>query len=264
MSTMLHWERRGHGADVVLVHGWGLHAGIWAPLLETLSAHHRVHACDLPGHGASHAAPVPEDLAGWTQAVLAAAPARATWVAWSLGGLIALAAARIAPARITRLVLIGATPKFVSDAHWPHGMAPGTLAQFAQALASDHHATLHRFLSLQLGDSDDDRALLRELRTQLFARGAPDPVALRGGLALLRDSDLRNTLSAIDVPTLVLHGTRDQLVPSSAGTWLATHLPRAKWCAIEGAGHAPFLSHRATVLPRLAEFLAAAQPHVHA
>jgi pimeloyl-[acyl-carrier protein] methyl ester esterase len=264
MSTMLHWERRGHGADVVLVHGWGLHAGIWAPLMEALSAHQRVHACDLPGHGASHAAPTPEDLAGWAQAVLAAAPLRATWVAWSLGGLIALTAARLAPARITRLVLIGTTPKFVSDEHWPHGMASATLAQFAQALESDHRATLQRFLSLQLGQSDDDRALLRELRMQLFDRGAPEPAALRGGLALLRDSDLRNTLSGVHPPTLVLHGTRDQLVPSAAGAWLAAHLPQAQWCPIEGAGHVPFLSHRATLLPRLTEFLATAQRHAHA
>ncbi|MHB8535916.1 MAG: alpha/beta fold hydrolase, partial [Sulfuricaulis sp.] len=65
------YERSGHGPDVVLVHGWGLHGGVWADIARGLSKDFRVTVPDLPGHGRSRAcrAPefTPEALAGEVQ-----------------------------------------------------------------------------------------------------------------------------------------------------------------------------------------------------
>ena len=53
----LHVDRSGSGADLVLLHGWGLHSGAWDEVAPLLARRFRVHAIDLPGHGLSAAMP---------------------------------------------------------------------------------------------------------------------------------------------------------------------------------------------------------------
>ncbi len=74
---------------------------------------------------------------------------------------------------------------------------------------------------------------------------------LADALRLLRDTDLRPVLSRITTPTLVVGGERDALVPIEATRALAAALPQATHVAIEGAAHAPFLSHRQAFLAAL-------------
>ena len=75
-----------------MVHGWGLHGGIWKPLLPLLEAHFRVTCVDLPGHGRS-GWQGEETLDAMAGALLSVAPAGAAWLGWSLGGLVAARAA---------------------------------------------------------------------------------------------------------------------------------------------------------------------------
>jgi pimeloyl-[acyl-carrier protein] methyl ester esterase len=254
--TRLHRETAGHGRDVALIHGWGLHGGIWALLAAELSARFRVHTIDLPGHGLSRDCPMPgasiEDLA---LALLEEIPRPAAWVGWSLGGMAALSAARLAPAAVTKLALISTTPRFVAGDDWPHGLAAETFNQFAADLETDYRATLWRFLSLQVGSDEGGRDLLRGLRTHMAARAEPTKAALRAGLRLLHDSDLRPALAHIAVTARVWHGGRDRLVPRSAGEYLAGHLPHAGFESIDVAGHAPFLSHAPLMADQLMTFL---------
>ncbi|HEY0722138.1 MAG TPA: alpha/beta fold hydrolase, partial [Gammaproteobacteria bacterium] len=49
----LHIEVRGTGPDLVLLHGWGLHGGLFRSLADRLAPHFRLHLVDLPGHGRS-------------------------------------------------------------------------------------------------------------------------------------------------------------------------------------------------------------------
>lgn len=260
MNT-LHIETTGHGPDLVLVHGWGLHGGLWAPLLSAMRDRYRLHCVDLPGHGLSRAAVLPaDDLESWARVLLANFPQPAVWLGWSLGGMLALTAARLAPERVTKLVLIAATPRFVSDTGWPHAVTPETVGQFAADLETDYRATLERFLSLQAGRDETGRAALRALRTHLFAHGEPDIAALRAGLRLLRDSDLRAGLGQVTTPTLVVHGGRDRLAPAGAAAYLAAHLPRAELTLLEDAGHAPMWSHSASLAERVGSFLERAAP----
>ena len=67
-------------------------------------------------------------------------------------------------------------------------------------------------------------------------------MALKGGLDILRQSDLRENLSSLAQPVLVLHGDKDSVTPVAAGQYLAAHLPRARFELFADCGHAPFLS----------------------
>jgi pimeloyl-[acyl-carrier protein] methyl ester esterase len=258
---MLWHERQGSGPDLMLVHGWGLHGGIWGDLPARLAQHFRVTTLDLPGHGRSRAAGTSPSLDAYTDAVAELCPAPAIWLGWSLGGLVALQAALRHPHKLAKLVLVGATPKFVQAPDWPHAMPTDVFAGFARSLAKDYRSTLLRFLSLQIGGDESARALLKQLRADLFAHGEPQPAALAAGLAILEQTDLRARLAAIQVPALVLHGSHDRLAPPAAGAYLAAHLPQARWLQIEGAGHAPFLSHAARFAEAVRAVAAGEPPH---
>ena len=238
----LYVKSGGRGPELVLLHGWGLHGGVWAPVRAALEERFHVNAFDLPGHGFSAFVP----LRGFDAAVEALAaqiPEGAIVCGWSLGGLFAQALARRHPLRVRSLALVSTTPSFVVRPDWPSAMKTETLAGFASGLRTDFEATLKTFVALNALGGAQSRAAIRALATELVARGAPDPSALDVGLELLRTTDLRAGAAGIAQPALVVHGQRDALVPIDAGRWLARHLPRARLVELEAAGHLPFLSH---------------------
>jgi len=250
----LYYERNGHGPDVVLVHGWGLHGGVWADVARALSKDCRVTVPDLPGHGRSREFRpreyTPEALAEEVRRVL---PGPGIWVGWSLGAFVALGAAQQYPQAVTKLVLVGATPKYVQSPDWPHAMSLAVLQQFARNLEQDYVATLTRFLSLQT--AGEDRAVLRRLREEMFRYGQPPVAALHDGLRLLEREDRRAVLPGVAAPTLLIHGERDRFVPVAAARFMAGHLPQARLEIVRGAGHAPFLSHPALFVEQVQGFL---------
>lgn len=240
---MLHIETTGQGSPLVLIHGWGMHGGMWGEVVPALAQRFRVHCVDLPGHGDSPHGNAAFMLDGLADALSAAFDEAVDICGWSLGGQIALRWGRRFPQQVRRLVLVAGTPCFAERADWPSGMAADTLRQFAADLERDHAATLRRFLALQVRGSENERALLAGLRAQLASRGEPDVAALRGGLAILRDEDLRGELPMIHQPALLIAGERDRLTPPEASRCMARALPDARLVEIAGAAHAPFLSH---------------------
>ena len=238
---------------LVLLHGWGMHGGVWADLAARLGDRFEVLAPDLPGHGTS---PMPES---WQPGALvdqlaATAPARCMVAGWSLGGQLALAWAQCHPRQVTRLVLMATTPRFVHAADWPHGMAPDVFSGFAAALTQDAAATLRRFLLLETQGDAQARSVARQLETALAARAVPSPAVLEQMLRLLRDTDLRALLPGIAQPVLVLHGDRDRITPPAAGEFLATNLPQGRMEWIAGAAHASFVSRPELVCRLMADF----------
>lgn len=251
----LYVESVGSGPEIVLLHGWGMHAGVWEDVVEPLADHYRVTVMDLPGYGYSRGQQTGHTLRDLSQAVAAAAPLRAIWVGWSLGGLITQRLAIDAPERMARLVLVASSPCFVQRSDWPHGMEPEVLRQFSDNLASDYRAALNRFLALEVHDSENAPQQLRLLREIVFQHGEPDAGALADGLAILETEDLRSELNKITCPTLLLMGRRDVLVPSSAGAAMTKLMPHARLHVFERAGHALFLSHLNEFVSQLRAFL---------
>jgi len=233
----------GKTCGLVLLHGWGMNAAVWEGLPASLTDGWRQWRIELPGHGASPFEPRHDSRGAWADACLEVAPERAVWIGWSLGGLIALETALRAPERISALVLLTATPRFVRAPDWLAAMDAHVLAQFHDGLLADPMGTLDRFLALQVMGSEAARHTLRTLRRELAQRPAPLPAALALGLDLLRDTDLRGRIVALACPTLWLFGRRDTLVPAATSEGIARLLPQARRRVIAGAAHAPFLSH---------------------
>ncbi len=238
----LNVETLGDGPDLVLLHGWGMNNAVWAGFGNVLATRWRVHMIELPGHGRSPP-PDSERADDWAAACLAAAPAQAAWVGWSLGGVIALLAAEAAPERVAAFFGIACTPRFVRADDWPHALKVEVLAGFAEQLSGNPRLTLQQFLALQVRGGDAARPLLRRLRQRFAERPDPDSRALRIGLDILRDVDARAALGALRCPLHWALGERDTLVPIAVGEDLRRLNPACALSIVPGAAHAPFLSH---------------------
>ena len=263
-ETSLHIEKHGSGEPLLLIHGWGMHGGMWGGVVKKLAEEFCVYVVDLPGHGESHATANPalhglgnglDSLDFFVSALTEKFPMPLTVCGWSLGGQVALRWAAREPLKIRRLVLIASTPCFVQQDHWPCAMDAETLAGFADALTENYAQTLRRFLALQVRGSENERELLVSLRTALFSRGEPNLSALQAGLDILRDCDLRDSLPTMTQPTLVIAGERDMLTPLQAAQYMAAQLPNARLSIIKGAAHAPFLSHPEQFFEQVLSFM---------
>ncbi len=225
---------------IVLLHGWGLSSSVWAPLQAALDPSLEVRTIDLPGHGKATSAG--DSLESWSDAVLAQLPRNGMLVGWSLGAQLALHLACLHPDRVSRLVLIGATPRFVQTDTWQAAMPADTLADFRRSFDIDPAATQRRFIALQgLGD-----ARRRDVVNALGSAATPPDdahkTALAEGLGLLANIDLRKVVPEIRQPVRLLHGAGDTLMPTAAAEWLADTLPDGRLSVFTDAGHAPFLS----------------------
>lgn len=238
-------QTQGSGPDIVLLHGWGLHSGIWDEVASALATQCRVTRIDLPGHGRSAACELGVDLPEVAAQLSAAVPAPAFWVGWSLGGLIALQVALSVPRAVRGLMVVAGSPCFVRGPDWPYAVEDAVLQQFARELERDYAATLARFLALQVRGSTDAGATLRALHARVLEQAQPQPAALRAGLNILRTSDLRTQLGAIACPTQFVFGECDTLAPAPLAGEIAQRMPAARSTVIRGAGHAPFVSHAA-------------------
>ncbi len=250
----LHIDSAGSGAPLVLLHGWGMDGGIWDDVASRLARQFRVHNIDLPGHGASGRCEKFE-LDNVVEQVAAQFDEPVNVCGWSLGGQIGMRWAAVHPQQVRKLVLVATTPCFVQREGWTHAMELSVLQEFAAALMQSPELTLKRFLALQLRGSEHEREILADLRARLFSRGKPDAAALRGGLEILRDTDLRASLPGLEQQVLVIAGDRDQLTPFAASSFLAQAIPGARLVNVKGAAHAPFLSHPGIFVENMVDFL---------
>lgn len=245
---------RGAGPALVMIHGWAMHSGVFAPLSERLERRFTLHLVDLPGHGDSRESAVPLELDAVSAAIAERVPGGALWLGWSLGGLVALQAAQRFSATVRGLIMLCASPRFVRGGDWPLGMDATVFEGFAKELSLDYRAALDRFLMLEAQGSERLREDFRRLRDAVSVRGEPLKSALLDGLSVLQGSDLRALLPTLSAPSLWIAGRRDRLVSPEAMHAAAALTPRSEFVRIESGGHAPFLSHSEHVAAAIEAF----------
>jgi pimeloyl-[acyl-carrier protein] methyl ester esterase len=247
-------QTEGHGdTHLVLLHGWAMHGGVFAPLVEALRDAYTLHVVDLPGHGRSRDCTVSLQPAACAKAIAARVPP-ALWLGWSLGGLYALQAALDFPQQVQALAMLCASPRFVRGEDWPYAVSPEILENFGHDLGTDYEGTLERFLALEALGSDCAQADLRKLRADTFSDHRPDVRALVDGLDVLEHADLRARLPALAPPSAWIAGRRDRLIPWQAMRWGAAQSAGTFTC-VAGGAHPPFIGHTDDVVAALRPLL---------
>ncbi|WP_433266125.1 alpha/beta fold hydrolase [Actinosynnema sp. CS-041913] len=242
-----------HGPAVVLVHGWAQSGEVWSHQL----ADPPFHACapDLRGHGGSD---VPRDgyrdSATWAGdlATVLDHTGPAVLVGWSYGGLVIADYLRAhGTSRVHGLVLVGAVTEIGRGR--PGGVTGRVMREALPGALSDDPAVavpaLHRFCAEQAA------GLSGEVVQRLLGTALRVPARVRGEL-FRRDVDSADVLRAVDKPTLVLHGTADEVVDPAAGEYAAATIPGAELRRYEDVGHAPFLERPERFSADLAAFVA--------
>ncbi len=248
--TALHVHRCGlpaDGASLVLLHGWGMHSGIWHGLVEQLQDRYRLYCIDLPGHGRSPFDSQQASLPAMAEALHDAITGDSLdgpvhLLGWSLGGMLAVQYTACFPARVASLTLIASNLSFSRRDDWPHAMDPEVLADFARQLQRDAPQTLQHFLGLQVLAQPGARQTLHVLREQLRSEVPPSEPALLAGLRILQAADLRPLATEIRQPVLLLGGKGDRLVPPAALENMQALLANARTRMIANSGHAPFIA----------------------
>lgn len=223
--------------DLVFWYGWGMRSAAWHSLAHHLQGHCTLHLPPLPGYDDTPA-PSPYSAEAVVDAMLAQHNTPITLCGWSLGAVLALLAAYRHPDKVRRLVLFSATPSFVQRDDWTHAITPAMLAEFAVGISANAEFALKQFITLFNHNDAQARSNVRELSDF----NLPPQAVLDGGLALLRDLDLRDLAPQITQPALLIHGARDPLMPLAAAEWLAAAMPNARLDISPNAAHAPFIS----------------------
>lgn len=212
---------------MLLIAGWGATGQAWDAL-----------RAELPGAATRElgwAEILPEGGEAALEATLASAPEPWLLVGWSLGALLALRAALKYPARVRGLVLISGTARFTADgeANYP-GADPRALRAMRARLPRAPEQVLEDFAT-RCAEPDGGEAY-RERYLAMARQFSPEELAR--GLEALATLDLRAALPALAVPTLLVHGTADQIVPLESARALAAMAPEASLIELAGRGHA--------------------------
>ncbi len=242
-NFQMYYEEQGSRQPLLLIHGFPLNHKMWEPQISSLSAQVRVIAPDLRGHGCSEAVPPPNtrsqsytmemhaddcaallDDLGITQPVFIAG--------LSMGGYIAFAFLRKYPERVAGLVL--AATRAGAD-------KPAARDNRLKAVATAREAGVGRVVdamvpSLLSPATYNDQP---DLPTKLAAIMAEISLDAMVGdqLGMLERPDSSPMLDQINVPTLLIHGAEDQLIPLEDFRIMQAKIPASELHIIPGAGH---------------------------
>ena len=252
--SLVHRDVIGVGEAVVLIHGWGMHSGIWMDFAKALAENHQVICLDLPGHGLSQPL-LASNISEHSQALLASVPAgKIKIIGWSLGGLLALDMAKMAPERVESVVMLASNPYFIAQGNWP-GVRLEVLDGFAEQLRADPQQTLLRFMALQVNGLPDVRMRLQQIKQAVLSRPAADIASLEQGLNTLKYEDLRQTLVDLTCPVSAILAGRDTLVPIALAESLRNLHSQMRVKVLPEAGHMPFMTHPEALLGSVLECL---------
>ncbi len=233
--------------DLVFVPGYVTHLELhwsipsFAPVLEKLGSFSRLIRFDKRGTGMSDrvsGAPTLEARMDDVRAVMdAVGSERAAFYGLSEGAAMALLFAATYPDRTAALVVRSAFPRRMWAPDYPWGR---TEAEYEREVAAALEIFGPRERALAtvrtLGQFDDAEA---ESFLQLLRYGS-SPGSLEALHRMNREIDVRHVLPAVRVPTLILHGSEDTLVPLEVAQYLASKIPTARVVEIPGAGHLAF------------------------
>lgn len=257
MMGSLYSEIKGNGHNIVLLHGWGMHGGLWGKFNDLLSENFKTHALDLPGYGFSKDVENAFALDAITDVVesyIKEVKDPVSLIGWSLGGLIAQNILMRKKICLEKVIFVATTPSFTKRKGWESAVELSVFNDFSNDLKTDYKKTLKRFLSLQTRGSDLAREERRELSHQLSTRGEPNIKALEKGLKILSDTDLRSNKTN-KIPAMIILGDKDTLVPLSVSNEFEKTFPNLKKLVLDKTGHAPFISNPELCADKIKNFI---------
>ena len=260
-GRMLHFERRGSGPPLVLLHGYTGSASSMAGLARALAADFETIAMDLPGHGRSLGLAgtagfsfdaCVDDLAATLES---AGRSKACWLGYSMGARLALACAVRRPQAVAALVLVSGRAGIADPAE--REVRRRTDAALADRMETDGIAAfVDEWMAMPMFQTQQrlGAAFLEEQRRERLGNDVRELAASLRALGPGAQPPLYDQLSRATMPVLLIAGALDPAFVGHAKE-LAQRLPNAELCTIEDAGHAAHLEQPDAVTRAVRDFL---------
>lgn len=260
----LYYEDHGSGQPVVLIHGYPLNGRSWEKQeAALLDAGYRVIAYDRRGFGQSSQPTVGYDydtFAADLKVLLDTLDLReAVLVGFSMGtGEVARYLGSYGSDRVAKAVFLGSLEPYLLQADDnPAGVPQSVFDEIAQSATADRYDWFDNFFinfyntDETLGSRISDAALRGSWNVAAGASWLASSAVVPTWL-----TDFRDDIPKIDVPTLIVHGTADRILPiDSTGRPFAERMPDAEYLEIEGAPHGMLWTHADEVNAALLRFL---------
>lgn len=263
-GTTIYYTDWGHGPAVTFSHGWPLNGDAWEDQMMFLANHgYRVIAHDRRGHGRSsktwhgnHMNDYADDLA---QLIEALDLTGITMVGHSTGGgEVARYIGRHGTGRVKAAVLIGAvTPQMVKSDANPKGVPMDVFDGIRAGVQADRAQLFKDFAGPFYGFNREGAKDSQGVRDTFWLQGMQCSVrAAYECVKQFSETDFTEDLKKMNVPTLVIHGDDDQIVPIDITARRAVEfLPQGRLAVYEGAPHGLTFTHKDRLNAELLAFL---------
>ncbi len=246
-GVKLHYRTVGSGKSLLFLHGWSMCSRVWRYQIEWFAQKYQVTTLDLRGHGDSESvhgecniSSLARDI---THFIAGLGLDKLTLVGWSLSVSLILKLMSSHPVPVDSLVLIDGSPCFVSREDFPHGLPKVVVRRMIKRLDSNCARALGEFHGLLLS-TEEEKMEKRDRVWDLLTNEQylPKLEVARDLLRSLAFEDLRDEVSTITLPTLLMHGEQDKICPAGASQYMKKHIGSAEIALFPEAGHAPFLT----------------------
>lgn len=248
------------GPTIVFAHGFGTDQTAWRHQVEAFAPTHRVVLFDHVGCGKSDlTAYSPRRYGsyhGYAEDLLELCAEldieECTLVGHSMSCLISLLASLVEPKRFRRLVFLSASPRYLNEEGYHGGFEQADLDALYAAMSSNYYAWASGFAPIAMGNPERP-----ELATEFAA--TLSEVRPDIALAVLRmafQSDHRDDLPRLTVPTLIIQANEDVAVPVEVGRYMASKIRSSKLAHINARGHLPHMSAPDEVTRAIQAFVA--------
>lgn len=248
------YEVVGSGPDVVLLHPFPAHHGIWGPVAERLAGHYRLILPDLRGHGSSGVGADPATMARHAADLVRLCDElgvrKAVFAGESIGGYILFEFWRRHRQRVRALALCNTR----AQADTPEGRA-ARLKVAAEVEKTGPEPFLDSMIPRLLGETTRRNRpdVVQAARQMMRKSSAPGIAAVQRGMAERHGSV--PTLATIDVPTLVLAGEEDVLIPQADSELMQRGIIGSRLRVVPKAGHYAVFEQPEAAGALLREFL---------
>jgi pimeloyl-[acyl-carrier protein] methyl ester esterase len=258
-GAKLSYESCGRGNPLLFIHGWSFNSTIWEDHMDYLKDQFQVIAVDLRGHGKSEKG---EDRSSFQQfasdlnyMIKRLELNKVNVVGWSMGGSVAIRLFFLCPEQLQSLTLVSATPSLIQREGFPHALPLGVVKRLKAEVKRDHRKALKAFRDLILSPEEEGLDTIDTIKNSLRHGLNGSRETAENSLVSLMEEDLRDSLGSISLPTLIIHGDRDQICLPGAAVYLNEKVKGSKLLMLKECGHAPFLTYPLQFRAGLTRFL---------
>jgi sigma-B regulation protein RsbQ len=247
------------GRPLLFVHGFGCDQHMWRLVAPAFADRYRLVLLDLVGAGGSDLSAYDPDryatLEGYAAdlvEVMVAMDLRdVVVIGHSVSAIIGVLAALRAPERVTALVLVTPSPRYIDDGDYVGGFSEADIAGLLDSLDSNYLGWSQAMAPVIAGAPE--RPELGAELTASFCRTDPEIQKHFARATFL--SDYRGVLAGVSVPTLVLQCSDDPIAPTTVGSYIHDQVPGSRLIVLEVTGHCPNLSAPAETTNAIEAFL---------